>query len=376
MKVLITGGAGFIGSHTCDALVKAGHQVRILDCLDPQVHGPQADIPGYLPQSIEFMFGDLRFMTDCLSALDGIEAVLHLAARTGVGQSMYDIHDYVETNVKGTATLLEAIVKSKTQVKRFVLASSRAIYGEGLYRCKEHGKCHPVTRSRQKVAQGCYEILCSICGSEMQPIPTPEDCPPSPQSVYAWTKVHQENYCQWAAETFSIPMVILRYFNVFGSRQSLKNPYTGVVSIFYSLLKAKRSLSMYEGGKPIRDFVHVNDIVQANLLALERYETIGRKFNVGTGHPNTIADVALALGNAMGISPKLEDRGEYRVGDIFACYANLEEATTYLGYSPKVHLAEGMEEFVNWAQNEHSTNQYDKTVAELSTYGLIEKNKL
>jgi dTDP-L-rhamnose 4-epimerase len=371
MKVLITGGAGFIGSHTCDALIRAGHDVRVLDCLDPQIHGEDARFPAFLPSSVETLYGDVCSLSDCMSALEGMDAVLHLAARTGVGQSMYDIADYVETNVRGTATLVEAIVKSDAPVRRLVLASSRAIYGEGIYQCREHGLMHPGPRSRDDLERGEFAVLCPECGHEMTPKPTSEECAAAPLSAYAWTKVHQEDYCRWAQKTFNIPTTILRYFNVYGSRQSLKNPYTGVVAIFYSLLKAGRPLSLYEGGRPIRDFVHIQDVVSANLLALDYPEGLSGVFNVGSGNEESIADIAHALASALGVAPQLEDRGEFRVGDIYGCFADLANSRQALGYTPKVSLDDGMSEFVEWAGTEESVDLYDKTVAELDRHGLF-----
>lgn len=375
MNVLITGGAGFIGSHTCHLLVAAGHRVRVLDCLDPQVHGADPDFSDFLPPAIERVRGDVCSLDDCLKALEGIDSVLHLAARTGVGQSMYDISDYVETNVRGTATVIEAVVKSKISLRRFVLASSRAVYGEGLYSCKTHGICHPSVRHRSVLDRGEFEMTCPRCGTAVAALPTPETCERQPISAYALTKQHQEDYCNWAARTFEFPLVILRYFNVFGSHQSLTNPYTGVVSIFYSLLKAGRPLSLYEGGRPIRDFVHVSDVARANVLALSGDESCCGTFNIGSGNASSIADVALALASALGIEPVLEDRGEFRVGDIFACFADLSRSERELGYVPQVSMKAGMEEFVNWAEGEQSADEYDRTLTELARYGLFGQSR-
>jgi dTDP-L-rhamnose 4-epimerase len=311
-------------------------------------------------------------LSDCLSALKGIDAVVHLAARTGVGQSMYDIADYVETNVRGTATLLEALVKSEAPVQRLVLASSRAVYGEGLFACAEHGQFHPEIRSRDDLLAGRFNILCPVCGSHTEAVPTPEECEPKPLSVYAWTKKHQEDLCSWASDTFGFPIIKLRYFNVYGSRQSLNNPYTGVVSVFYSLLRSGRALSLYEGGRAIRDFVHAKDVARANLLALESdLVASGGTYNIGSGEPWTIGEIAGALGRAMGVELRVRESGEFRVGDVFACYADLNKSASVLGYAPTLGIDEGLTEFVKWASHQVPADQYDQTVCELKQHGLF-----
>ena len=372
MNVLITGGAGFIGTHTAEALHAAGHKIRILDCLDPQIHGKHAVFPDTLTRIAECIHGDVCQLADCQRALEGMDCVYHLASRTGVGQSMYDIGDYVVTNVHGTAVLIEAILKSKKPLQRFVLASSRAVYGEGLFHCPQHGVMHPPLRDSAAMSAGDFAMHCPHCGQTMSAIPTTTDCPAEPLSVYAITKKQQEDYCLYAARTLGLPLVILRYFNVYGSRQSLKNPYTGVVSIFFSLLREGKAISLYERGLPVRDFVHVTDVVQANLLALNPALQSGEIFNIGTGTATTIADIAHAQAKAMGINARIEDRGEYRVGDIFGCYADLSRTRTVLGLQPHVDLGTGMSEFVRWASTQESgSGGYEKTVAELRQHGLF-----
>jgi dTDP-L-rhamnose 4-epimerase len=371
MNVLITGGAGFIGTHTTRALVAQGHRVRILDSLDPQIHGAEPKFSAALQELAECRLGSVLSLSDCMEALDGIDAVYHMAARTGVGQSMYEIADYVSTNVLGTAVLLEAILKKKVELHRLVLSSSRAIYGEGLYNCPIHGIQHPEIRSVAAMNRGDFSMPCPHCQAPMQAMPTTEDCPSAPLSVYARTKKEQEDYCDYFAKTYKLPVTTLRYFNVYGSGQSLKNPYTGVVSIFFSLLREGKSLSMYESGLPIRDFVHVRDVVQANLLALSTPSAAGQKFNVGSGVPASIADIARTQAQAMKLDAQLDDRGEFRVGDIFACYADLARSRRDLGFQPQVDLLQGMEEFVAWASGEQSENLYDKTVSELRAHGLF-----
>ncbi len=371
MNVLITGGAGFIGTHTAIALHAGGHRIRILDLLDPQIHGTAADFNPALRAVAECVRGDVCDQADCRAALDGIDCVFHFAARTGVGQSMYDVGDYVATNVQGTAALIEAIVKMKLPLKRFVLASSRAVYGEGRFECATHGPVHPGPRDAASMRAGAFDVLCPACGVPMQAVPTPVDCECRPLSVYAITKQQQEEYAQYAAHVFGLPLVVLRYFNVYGSMQSLCNPYTGVISIFNGLLRDGAPLSLYEHGRPIRDFVHVSDVVRANLLAMAPTLRTGEIFNVGSGQATTIAEVARTQAAIMGLEPQLEDRGEYRIGDIFACYADLSHSRQGLGYAPQVDLHTGMAEFVSWAQGQATGSRYGAAVGELKAHGLL-----
>lgn len=370
-RILITGGAGFIGSHTADALINEGHDVRVFDVLDRQIHGGAADFPGYINKDAECIRGDVRNISEVTEALQGVDAVYHFAAMTGVGQSMYDIRDYVDTNVTGTATLLEAIVKNNIQLKAFVLASSRAVYGEGTHECAVHGSVYPMPRRREDMELGEFDVFCPQCGSVMAPAPTVEDRPLHPLSVYAITKLQQEELCAYAAKTYGLPVKNLRYFNVYGSRQSLKNPYTGVVSIFFSRIVDKQPIFLYENGLPGRDFVHISDVVQANLLSLSVEVEPGTCINVGTGSEYSIAEIATTLGKACGNTPDMQDRGEFRVGDIHSCYADLSRANDLLGYAPKVSLYEGMQEFVSWALGQESTDLYQQTVDELQRYNLF-----
>lgn len=369
--ILITGGAGFIGSHTADALIARGHKVRILDILDPQIHGAGGTFPAYMNPAAECLQGDVREVDQVAAALLGVDAVYHFAALTGVGQSMYDLSAYVDTNCTGTAALLEAILKQGKSVKKVVLASSRAVYGEGSHRCSVHGTVYPGVRARVDMERGEFAVLCPECGIAVTPVPTAEERPLEPVSVYGWTKKQQEEQCQYVAKTFGIPITMLRYFNVYGSRQSLQNPYTGVVSIFYSRIMADQPISVYERGTPGRDFVHISDVVRANLAALESDLLPGTCVNVGSGQRHSILDIATTLAKLIGKQAKIEDRGEFRVGDIHFCYADQTRARQLLGFEARASLEDGMREFVSWAREQHSEDLYQRTVDELQRHGLF-----
>lgn len=373
--VLITGGAGFIGSHTADALIREGYRVRILDCLDSQIHGQTGVFPSYLHPDIECIRGDIRHAKDVRRALKGVSFVYHFASLTGVGQSMYDMKNYTDVNVSGTANLIEMIVKHEFPIKTFILSSSRAVYGEGTHECPRCGIIYPPIRNRTDMEQNCFDVLCSKCGQKTTSVATGEDRPLIPISVYGWTKKLQEEICQYAAKTFGLPVVILRYFNVYGSRQSLMNPYTGIVSIFFNRLKDSKAISIYEHGIPLRDFIHVFDVVQANLKVLHSDLLPGTVLNVGTGIEASILDVARAIARAMGRDLQFQDHGEFRVGDIHACVADLAQTRKLLGYEPKTSLEVGMREFVAWAQGQQSADLYEKTVEELKTFGLFSQTK-
>jgi dTDP-L-rhamnose 4-epimerase len=370
-KVLLTGGAGFIGGHTAAELVRRGYHVRVLDCLDPQIHGPQAVFPVYLPPEVERVQADVCDQSAVRAALRGVDAVFHFAAQTGVGQSMYDMRSYVQTNCTGTASLLEVLVADRIRLDRLVLASSRAVYGEGTHRCPMHGLVFPGLRTRDAMLAGDFGVRCPDCGQRVEAERTAEDRPLSPTSLYGLTKKQQEEYCQYAATVFDLPITILRYFNVYGSHQALNNPYTGVATVFFNRIRGGQPISLYEGGSPLRDFVHVSDVVQANLLALERDVPSGTCLNVGSGEVATIRDLAVLLGRICGIEPRLEDRGEFRVGDIHAGLANISRAEKLIGYRPRKSLAEGLAEFVDWARGQPSVDHYAQTVAELERHGLF-----
>ncbi|MEO8724921.1 MAG: NAD-dependent epimerase/dehydratase family protein, partial [Acidobacteriaceae bacterium] len=345
-NVLITGGAGFVGSHLADALLEAGHKVRVFDSLSPQVH-PHG-MPEYLNRAVEFMRGDMRDHAAVERAVSGVDVIFHEAAAVGVGQSMYEIESYVASNTQGTAVLLQVLLDRKIPVEKLVVASSMSIYGEGSYRC---GKCSeeaPELRKVEQLKAKHWEVVCSRCGSDLNPIPTREEKPLQAPSFYALTKKDQEEMCLLFGRTYGLAVVALRYFNIYGTRQALSNPYTGVAAIFASQLLNDRAPMIFEDGGQMRDFVSVHDVVQANLLAMEESGADGRAVNIGSGSPVTISDVAGALNRSLGKSLASDVKGQYRAGDIRHCFADISVAKKLLGYKPRYAFQEGVLELAQW----------------------------
>src|SRR5436190_1004903 len=370
LNILVTGGAGFIGSHLVDALIEKGHRVRILDSLVEQVHGPEP--PAHLNKAAEFIRADVCDAAAVSGALDGIDVVYHQAAEVGVGQSMYEIVRYVKANDLGTAVLLEEMIRRPSQFKKLLVASSMSIYGEGAYACETCGtKVFPQLRSDDQLAAHDWEFKCESCGGVLKAIGTPEEKPLFPTSVYAVSKQDQEQYCLAVGRAYKIPTVAFRYFNVYGTRQALSNPYTGVCAIFSSRLLNDQAPTIFEDGEQSRDFVHVSDIVQANLLALETDGGDYNAMNIGTGRATSVKEIAqlLAKGLNKDIQPLLV--GKYREGDIRHCVAEISKARTLLGYEPIVSLEQGIPELLNWVSEQSAEDQISKATAELETRQLV-----
>jgi len=370
MKVLVTGGAGFVGSHLVDALVEKGHNVRILDNLTPQVHGAEQKKPDYLNPDAEFIQGDILDTDTVKKALKDIEIVYHLAAAVGVSQSMYEIRAYTECNSLGGASLLEEIVSGKNNVEKVVVASSMSIYGEGQYECGDCGKIAPRLRPIEQLRAREWEMKCPSCSSTVKPIPTNEDKPLNPTSVYAITKRdHEEMYLN-VCISFDIPCVALRYFNIYGSRQALSNPYTGVAAIFSSRILNGHSPVIYEDGRQMRDFTHVSDIVNATILAMERSEGDYQALNVGTGRPLSVHDVANMLISKLNpdLSPRIASK--FRGGDIRHCYGDISRIRDLLGYEPAVRFEDGMSVLTDWVREQTAVDSFEKGHEELSSKGL------
>jgi dTDP-L-rhamnose 4-epimerase len=363
MTVLVTGGAGFIGSHIVDGLLERGYKVRVFDNLDAQVHGAEQNKPPYLNPEAEFVLK---------RALDGVQAVFHQAAVVGVGQSMYEVHRYMDHNTLGTANLLDILVNERLEIAKLIVASSMSIYGEGKYQCKKCGIVFPELRSDAQLQEHRWEMRCPNCLEELQPLATDEEKPLSPTSIYAISKRDQEEMCLSIGRAYGVPTVALRYFNTYGPRQALSNPYTGVAAIFSARILNGNPPLIFEDGLQSRDFVHVKDIVRANLLALENPEADYEVFNVGTGRPFTILNLANTLLDRLGRSdmkPKIVQR--FRTGDIRHCLADIAKIQK-IDYTPQISLEEGISDLIQWVTKQSGAlDQVSLAVEHLERRGLV-----
>ena len=368
-QILITGGAGFVGSHLADGLLKAGHQVRILDDLNPQVH--PAGRPEYLSPEVELVVGDVRDPNRMKEALAGVDVVYHFAATVGVGQSMYEIARYMSVNTMGTAELLQAILDSKRPPEKMIVASSMSIYGEGRYVCSGCGQhAAPPVRPIEQLRSGSWDIHCSNCGAVLLPQPTNESKPSELNSVYALSKRDQEELCLIYGRTYGLPVTALRFFNIYGTRQALSNPYTGVAAIFASRMLNDQAPMVFEDGEQMRDFVSVHDIVRANILAMERTQSNGEVINIGCGKPISIRNVAEILAKSLGREVEPVITHKYRAGDIRHCYADLTKARKLLGYEPQVSYEQGFRELAEWLSEQTPEDKAETMLQELAAYGL------
>jgi dTDP-L-rhamnose 4-epimerase len=367
MKILVTGGAGFIGSHIVDNLVQQHeHEVVILDNLDPQVHKEK---PDYLNPNAEFIQGDVRNKQDLKRAMEGCEAVFHEAAAVGVGQSMYQIKHYTEVNTFGTSLLLDMLVNEEHSVKKLIVASSMSAYGEGIYKCPDCGLIKPKLRTEKQMKQNKWEIICS-CGKTAIPVPTPESKPQQPTSVYALSKMDQEKLCLMIGKTYGIPTVALRYFNVYGPRQSLSNPYTGVTAIFMSRLKNNNPVVIYEDGLQTRDFISVHDIAKANIHALNNSNCNYNVYNVGSGIARSIKEIAETLKRLTQSNAEIQITGEFRKGDIRHCFADITKLKA-TGWEPEISFERGMQELLDWSANAEADDKFEQARKELEDKGLM-----
>ena len=366
--ILITGGAGFIGSHLADELLAHGYRVRVLDNLSPQVHGESARRPEYLDPEVELVVGDVCDPVAVRSALRGIDAVYHFAAAVGVGQSMYEVAQYTRINNLGTAVLLEALIQKP--VRRLVVASSMSLYGEGLYRTARGDVRTVGERPLEQLRRGDWEWR-DDDGEPLLPVPTPESKAPALASVYALSKLDQERLCLMIGRAYNFSAVALRFFNAYGPRQALSNPYTGVLAIFASRLLNGSPPKIFEDGYQQRDFVSVYDIARACRLALETPGAAGDVFNIASGHAYTVREIAQQVAKVIG-KPQIEPEitRKYRVGDIRHCFADIAKARSVLGYVPEVSLDAGLSELAAWLEGQAAVDRVAEASAELSARGL------
>jgi dTDP-L-rhamnose 4-epimerase len=368
-QVLITGGAGFVGSHLADGLLRAGHSVRILDNLTPQVH--DSGRPAYLAPEVELVVGDIRERDRILRAMEDVDVIFHFAAAVGVGQSMYQISRYMEINTQGTAELLQVLLESRHPLEKLIVASSMSIYGEGTYHCTVCDRfVAPPVRKPEQLRAGSWEVVCPDCSGALEPRPTREDKPSELTSFYALSKRDQEEMCLIYGRTYGVPVAALRFFNIYGTRQALSNPYTGVAAIFASRMLNNQPPLIFEDGEQMRDFVSVHDIVRANLLAMERPEADQVVLNIGSGQPISIRRIADLLARALGKNMPPVVTRKYRAGDIRHCYADVSRAQRLLGYAPQVSHEEGFRELAEWLASQQAEDKADRAMRELTAYGL------
>jgi dTDP-L-rhamnose 4-epimerase len=373
-KILLTGGLGFIGVAIAKLLLEHHHSVVLFDNLSPQIHGAIPDLAG-LPLlrsvQVEVLRGDVTKPADWAAALENVGAVVHLASETGTAQSMYEISRYTETNVVGTAALLNHLANRKHSVRKILLASSRSVYGEGAYQCGSCGQVYPLARSEEMFRLAEWQPRCPICDRPVEATATPEEARTAPASIYAATKLAQEGLLRVASQALGIPGVIFRFQNVYGEGQSLKNPYTGILSIFSNQLRAGKTLQLYEDGQESRDFVHVTDVAQAVVMGLASDRADGATLNVGSGRPTSVEQVALLLRERLG-GPAPAISGQYRLGDIRHGYADLTAIRERLGFVPEISLDDGLTRFVTWVRNQPlEPDRLPQAAGELLARGLM-----
>lgn len=371
-NILITGGAGFIGSNLALRLLEKGFSVTVLDNLSPQIHSKNSPLYNSIRDKVRFINGSVLSYDDWKNALEGAEVVVHLAAETGTGQSMYEIEKYTDVNIKGTSILLDILANEQHKVKKMIVASSRAIYGEGKYECQTHGIVYPAERKGRDMANGDFYVKCPVCGGNSQLKATDEDSKIHPTSIYGITKQVQEEMVMVMGRSLGIPAVAFRYQNVYGAGQSLSNPYTGILSIFSTIIKNGNSISIFEDGEECRDFVYIDDVVDATILGIEKDEANYNVFNVGLGKAVDVLTVANTLVESYDSESEITITGNYRVGDIRGNYADLTKIREMLNFEPKVSFREGIIKFVKWVNlQETSKDMYTQSIDEMKQKGLF-----
>ena len=372
-NILITGGAGFIGSRLCEKLFDQGNNITVLDNLSEQIHGNgESFLFNKIKDKCTFIKGDVRDKNDWAHAIKNQEIIIHLAAETGTGQSMYEVEKYTNVNVIGTSHMLEILANSNHNVKKIIVASSRSIYGEGKYNCKTHGVQYPSKRKEEDMKKGEFNPKCSMCNSSLNVLPTDEQSKIHPSSIYGINKQQQEQMVMLMGESLSIPSISFRYQNVYGPGQSLSNPYTGILSIFSTRILNGNNLDIYEDGEETRDFVYIEDAVDATILGIENEEANGHIFNVGSGVSTRVLDVANTLKRLYNSEINITVSGKFRLGDIRHNCADLSKLKDILGFTPKYNFERGITEFVNWVKTQEvMEDKYEKSIQQLKNKGLI-----
>ena len=373
--ILITGGAGFIGSRLCNHLITDGYKVRVLDNLSQQIHGnspKSSSLFRSLHPNAEFIHGSVTSRNDLMTALDGIDTVVHLAAETGTGQSMFAIQQYSDVNISGTAMLLDLIANQSLPVKKIVVASSRAVYGEGKYRCPQHNFVYPSSRFLENMEQGDFEAHCPSCSGDAELVATDEESPTHPSSVYGITKLTQEKLVLNVGRTLGISAIAFRYQNVYGPGQSLLNPYTGILSIFSNRIRNNNPINIFEDGKESRDFVYIDDVVSVTAEAIKYSKPLVDVFNVGSGVSTDVLAIAKTLQRLLNIEVPTTISGQFRVGDIRHNYADLTKVKRIFGFKPSISVEQGLISFVEWLKTEGlETDRYEQSLQEMESKGLF-----
>jgi dTDP-L-rhamnose 4-epimerase len=370
-NILITGGAGFIGSNLSLKLISKGYSVTVLDNLSPQIHEEVSPLYNSIKDKVNFIHGSVLIYDNWKTALNNIDVVVHLAAETGTGQSMYEIEKYTDVNIKGTSIFLDILANEEHTVKKMIIASSRSIYGEGKYQCLEHGYVYPKDRIDSDMAKGDFSVKCPVCNEDAELLATDESSKIHPSSIYGITKQVQEQMFLVMGKSLNIPAVAFRYQNVYGAGQSLSNPYTGILSIFSTRIKNGNDITIFEDGKESRDFVYIDDVVDATVLGIEKAEANYEVFNVGLGKAINVLTVANSLVKEYNSNSKIKISGNYRLGDIRDNYADLTRINDKLGFQPKVSFEEGISKFVKWVNEQDiSEDKYEKSISEMKSKGL------
>ena len=370
-NILITGGAGFIGSNLSLKLIEKAYNITVLDNLSPQIHAENSPLYNSIKDKVRFIKGTVLSYDDWKNALENIDVVVHLAAETGTGQSMYEIEKYTDVNIKGTSIFLDILANEKHSVKKMIIASSRAIYGEGKYECSSCGIVYPNERKDEDMAKGDFAVKCPDCGIDAKLLATDENSKIHPSSIYGITKQVQEQMFMVMGKTLNIPAVAFRYQNVYGAGQSLSNPYTGILSIFSTRIKNGNDINIFEDGKESRDFVYIDDVIDATILGIEKDEANYEVFNVGLGLAIDVNTVANTLVKEYKSNSKISISGNYRLGDIKDNYADLRKIHSKLAFTPKISFEEGIQRFTKWVNaQEVVVDMYEKSITEMKEKGL------